>query len=62
MLDAIENLMSQYDHGSLNRRQVIAGLLALATATRAKGVEAAPAVTPALSLNHVHLDVTNLDI
>jgi catechol 2,3-dioxygenase-like lactoylglutathione lyase family enzyme len=62
----IDRLMDQYDRGVISRRQLVKGMFALtATALGARDgaltVEAAPAaIAPTLSINHVHVNVSDL--
>ncbi|HJN11635.1 MAG TPA: VOC family protein [Pirellulaceae bacterium] len=63
MSDEIESLVSRYDRGVINRRQLLSALAALAampvTAHSAESEAKAPAFE-AKSLNHVTLSVSNV--
>ncbi len=59
MNDAIESLLTGYEHGALSRRDLVLTLAALAAAP-VPVVAQAPALR-ARSLNHVSLIVSNLD-
>lgn len=64
MAAALDKLLDQYDEGKLNRRDLLRGL-ALATggalATGAGPARAAePVLAPAMSINHVHLEVEDV--
>lgn len=60
MLDSLEGLMNQYERGALNRRQLMSALLLLAVPAGA-AAQTPKAVTPGLTINHVHLYVPDLD-
>src|SRR5262245_30993994 len=60
MINEVDNIISQYDRGTLSRRQLMTALLALA-ASPAAAAQAPKAVKPALNLNHVHLYIADLD-
>lgn len=60
MLSTMEGLMDQYERGALSRRQLMSALLLLAMPSAGQA-QTAKAVAPALSLNHVHLNVTDLE-
>jgi catechol 2,3-dioxygenase-like lactoylglutathione lyase family enzyme len=66
MTEKLDGLMDQYDHGQLNRRQLITALAAVVTSGTLLGktekAQAAEATfAPAMSLNHVHLYVADID-
>jgi len=56
--------MDQYDRGVISRRQLVKGVLLLATAFTGAGsssVEAAaPVIAPARTINHLHVNVSDL--
>lgn len=60
MLNRIEAFIEQYEQGTLSRRQLISALLLLAVPAAGKAQSATP-IAPGLTLNHVHLDVVDLD-
>jgi catechol 2,3-dioxygenase-like lactoylglutathione lyase family enzyme len=63
MLNAIETLVDQFERGGISRRDLVKALLLAAlpaSAAQAQTPAKAP-VVPALSLNHVHLNVLDLD-
>src|SRR5579862_2544760 len=58
MLHELEGIISQYERGTISRRQLL-GALALALAAAGGGeaqAQTAPVVCPGLTLNHFHLD------
>lgn len=59
MVNEIEQVVSQFERGALTRRQLVGALLLLAAPVSSMA-QSGKAASPALSLNHVHLDVTNL--
>ena len=67
MMQAFERVLDQYERGVLNRRQLLGALAMLAVPSAAPaqsptpGGAAAMAVSPALTINHVHLDVSNVE-
>ena len=60
MLNGIEAFIEQYEQGTLSRRQLISALLLLAVPAAGRAQSATP-IAPGLTLNHVHLDVVDLD-
>ncbi len=64
MQESVENLVTLFEHGTLNRRQLIKGLLAaIAPLSIAASAEADTTTTPTFrsrSLNHVTLSVTDV--
>ena len=62
MVNALETLIDQLQRGSISRRQFAqAILLAVAGPAAVEAQQGAPAPVPALSLNHVHLNVLDLE-
>lgn len=57
----IEDLIAQFEAGTLNRRQLAAHLTAWAAAIAQAGAAPAPSTFTALGLNHLALTVTDLD-
>lgn len=60
MVNEIENVVSQFERGAISRRQMVGALLMMA-APGAAAAQAPKAVTPGVSLNHVHLYIPDLD-
>ena len=60
MLNGIEAVIEQYEQGTLSRRQLISALLLLAVPATGKAQSATP-IAPGLTLNHIHIDVVDLD-
>ena len=63
----VDGLIDQYDRGAIDRRHLVKGMAALIgavmtgrEATRALDAAAAPAIAPARSINHVHVNVSDL--
>ncbi len=59
MLNGIEVALKQYERGALSRRQLISALLLLVPA--AGEAQSATPIASGLTLNHIHLDVVDLD-
>jgi len=63
----VDGLIDQYDRGVINRRQLVKGMMSLVGAvltgresTRVLEGAATPAIAPARSINHVHINVSDL--
>jgi hypothetical protein len=61
MVNSIRGLVDQYERGTLSRRQLIAALVLLAAAPGGADAQAPTPIVPGMSINHVHLDVLDLD-
>ena len=66
MHTAIEQLVDQYEHRGLSRRQLVSALAALVTGAATRGAAAQPAPQPSLlaqgrTLNHVSLAVSDVE-
>lgn len=62
MCDDVESLVTHYDQGVINRRQLLAGLAALSAASLvASDSQAGQPAFQAKSLNHVTLSVSNVE-
>jgi catechol 2,3-dioxygenase-like lactoylglutathione lyase family enzyme len=63
MANRIDDLMDEYDRGTLTRRQLVRGLLVLALAPDNVSLAGQPrpagTLAPALAFNHVHIGVSN---
>ena len=59
MINGIEAALKQYDRGALSRRQLISALLLLVPA--AAEAQSDTPIASGLTLNHIHLDVVDLD-
>lgn len=62
MARAIDDLMDQYDRGTLTRRQLVTGLLAALSGVAFPGKAAAQTgapLAPVRSINHLHFAVSN---
>lgn len=59
MVNEIEQVVTQFERGALNRRQLISSLLLLA-APAAAGAQPATAVCPGQTVNHSHLYIADL--
>ena len=59
----LDTLLNQYDRGTLSRRQLVQGLLALAIPAAMPATAGAQAADPvrARTINHVHIVVDNLE-
>ena len=60
MSDVIEKLLSTYEHGRMTRRELVASLATLALAPTRLGAQAAPAPVAVRSLNHVSIEVKDV--
>ncbi len=60
MVKEIENVVGQFERGTLSRRQLIAALVAVAAAPAAAQAQAGTVVSPGLNINHVHLYIENV--
>ena len=64
MAAALDQLLDQFEHGKINRRQLLQGLALVTGGALAGNVETAEALdaplAPCMSINHVHLDVHNI--
>ncbi len=56
-----DDLLTEYDHGRLNRRQLLQGLAALAIPATAGAQTPATDPIRARTINHVHIIVNDLD-
>ena len=63
MVNALKRVIDRYDRGAIDRRQFMNTLLVLTASTSAATAAQSTdrAIAPALSLNHVHLDVADID-
>ena len=63
----LDNLIDQFERGTLNRRQFAKGVLMLTASTvvggtgvaTAAAAAPAPAIAPALAINHIHINVSD---
>ena len=62
MIQTIEKMLRDFEHGKINRRQFAVSLAALATATSAKHgmAQSEPAGVRAVSINHITVRVPDL--
>ena len=66
MATGLEQLLEQYDHGTVSRRQLLKGLALLASAgsfvaeAEAAAAQASAAIAPVVSINHVHIEVSDM--
>src|ERR1700693_432548 len=61
MSEMIEKLLSRYEGGRLPRRELVATLTALAVAPARLVAQGAPAAVPIRSLNHVSIEVKDVE-
>ncbi len=61
MSEMIEKLLSRYEGGRLTRRELVATLTALAVAPTRLVAQGAPAAVPIRSLNHVSIEVKDVE-
>ncbi|HEV3058503.1 MAG TPA: VOC family protein [Vicinamibacterales bacterium] len=61
MLNAIESLIEQFERGRITRRELVKALLLAGLAPALAESQTTPPPVPALGLNHVHLNVIDLD-
>ena len=59
-MTTLDNLLNQYDRGTITRRQLVQGLFLLAAPAAAQAQTAADPVR-ARTINHVHIVVNNLE-
>jgi catechol 2,3-dioxygenase-like lactoylglutathione lyase family enzyme len=60
MINTVENILSDFEHGKLTRRQVALSLVTLAAGALARTAEPPEQSFPAVSINHVTVRVPDL--
>lgn len=60
-MNPLDSLMNQYDRGTVNRRQLVQGLLMLLAPAAAANAQSDADPVRARTINHVHIVVNNMD-